>query len=125
MIKTNSITTLFLFLSIITSVISNFFSSLSNSDEILTIVYLIFIFIMLLRNKGNIDVFFCYCVIVIIITTIIGLLSNHFSGFQITIFPKMVDILMSMKILITFTFYYGISFHNTKEYINEDRKSVV
>ena len=103
MIKTNSITTLFLFLSIITSVISNFFSSLSNSDEILTIVYLIFIFIMLLRNKGNIDVFFCYCVIVIIITTIIGLLSNHFSGFQITIFPKMVDILMSMKILITFT----------------------
>lgn len=119
MIKTNSITTLFLFLSIITSVISNFFSSLSNSDEILTIVYLIFVFIMLLRNKGNIDVFFCYCVIVIIITTIIGLLSNHFSGFQITIFPKMVDILMSMKILITFTFYYGISFHNTKEYINE------
>ena len=64
MIKTNSITTLFLFLSIITSVISNFFSSLSNSDEILTIVYLIFIFIMLLRNKGNIDVFFlllCNC----------------------------------------------------------------
>lgn len=53
MIKTNSITTLFLFLSIITSVISNFFSSLSNSDEILTIVYLIFIFIMLLRNKGE------------------------------------------------------------------------
>ncbi|MGK0605899.1 hypothetical protein [Enterococcus gilvus] len=119
MIKTNSITTLFLSLSIITSVLSNFFNVLSNTDEILTIIYLLFICFMLFRNKGSIDEFYLYCVSIIIITTVIGIASNHFSLFSIDVFSKNIDILLSMKLLITFTFFYGISFYDTKEYINE------
>jgi hypothetical protein len=100
MIKTNSITTLFLSLSIITSVLSNFFNVLSNTDEILTIIYLLFICFMLFRNKGSIDEFYLYCVSIIIITTVIGIASNHFSLFSIDVFSKNIDILLSMKLLI-------------------------
>jgi hypothetical protein len=74
---------------------------------------------MLFRNKGSIDEFYLYCVSIIIITTVIGIASNHFSLFSIDVFSKNIDILLSMKLLITFTFFYGISFYDTKEYINE------
>ncbi|MFC0275372.1 hypothetical protein ACFFH2_01485 [Enterococcus devriesei] len=118
MIKTNSLTTSLLFISILASVASNYIDVLSSLDEIITIIYLFFVIYIFFRNK-NISSLYRYIVVMIMVISIIGLVSNIIMGFNQPLFPIIVDIVMSMKLFITFAFYYGISFQDTMDYIND------
>lgn len=117
MIKTNSIISFFLLISVISSVLSNFVSILSYSDEVLTVIYIVIIAIIFFRNK-KVDRTLHYVLFVFFSVILIGLLSNFLSRLKILPFPMVTDILMSLKLLITFTFYYSISSASTRDHVS-------
>ncbi|MDT2771484.1 hypothetical protein P7H46_11710 [Enterococcus pseudoavium] len=102
-----------IFLLILSAVLSTKIAPLGYVDELLSLLFLIYLLILVSTKFGNLSTYEKTLLVGIACLIFIGFFSTIFLEFKNIRFAQVMDALISIKPLILFTFYYVFSKENT------------